>query len=166
MMEKPFYAEGLRFSCTRCSACCCHDPGYVFLSERDVATLVRALGMRYNDFVETYCRWISLPWTREQLSLKEKSNYDCIFWKQGCSVYEQRPQQCRSFPFWQSVVISAEAWERAAASCPGMGKGALHTSMEIASWLEKEDAEIVICKRSAEKSNVAASLKTPQTGEL
>jgi Fe-S-cluster containining protein len=122
--------------------------------------------MRYSDFVETYCRWISLPWAREQLSLKEKSNYDCIFWKQGCSVYEQRPQQCRSFPFWQSVVISAEAWETAAASCPGMGKGALHTSAEIASWLEEEDAETVIGKRSAENQTRRLYKAPPQAGEL
>jgi Fe-S-cluster containining protein len=126
--------------------------------------------MSYNNFVETYCRWILLSWGLEQLALKEKSNYDCIFWKQGCSVYEQRPQQCRAFPFWQSVVISAEAWETAAASCPGMGKGVLHSSEEIASWLAREDAETVICKHSAEKSSVATSFltktKTRQAGEL
>jgi hypothetical protein len=51
-----------------------------------------------------------------------------------------------------------------------MDKGALHSSEEIASWLAKEDAETVICKRSAEKLNVAAPFltktKTPQAGEL
>jgi Fe-S-cluster containining protein len=166
MMKEVFYADGLCFSCTRCSDCCRHDPGYVFLSEQDTAALVGALGMSYNDFVETYCRWVASAWGFERLALKELANYDCVFWKQGCLVYEQRPRQCRAFPFWQAVVVSAKAWKTVAAYCPGMNKGALHSSEEIASWLAQEDAETVVCRHSAEKSSVAALLKTPQAGEL
>ena len=35
-MSEPFYAEGLRFSCERCSACCRGEPGYVFLTKEDL----------------------------------------------------------------------------------------------------------------------------------
>ena len=74
------------------------------------------------------------PETR--LSLKEKPNLDCILWESGgCSVYEARPLQCRSFPFWSSCVASSEEWEYHARQCPGMGKGPLHSREEIDRWL-------------------------------
>ena len=39
MGARVFYSDGLRFECTRCSRCCRHTPGYVFLSENDVERL-------------------------------------------------------------------------------------------------------------------------------
>jgi len=71
-----------------------------------------------------------------RLSLKEKPNLDCILWENGgCSVYDARPLQCRSFPFWSSCVSSAEEWEFHAAQCPGIGTGPLHDRREIERWL-------------------------------
>jgi Fe-S-cluster containining protein len=136
MPELPFYAEGLRFSCTRCSSCCRHESGFVFLSEADVYGMAARLGVDYQGFLETYCRWVPWEGGADRLSLKEKSNYDCIFWRQGCLVYEERPIQCKTFPFWRSNVLSAEAWEAASRWCPGMGKGELHTGAFIESCLE------------------------------
>ena len=34
MRADPFYAEGLRFACTRCSICCRGEPGYAFFLKR------------------------------------------------------------------------------------------------------------------------------------
>jgi Fe-S-cluster containining protein len=148
LQQTLFYAEGLRFSCARCSTCCRYESGFVFLSERDAVGLAESLRMAYASFVETYCRWVPGKWGTEQLALKEKANYDCVFWKDGCSVYEARPLQCRSFPFWHSVIISPKAWAEAAKSCPGMGKGALHSIEEIMAHLQQEDAENVVTRQS------------------
>jgi Fe-S-cluster containining protein len=149
MPERPFYAQGLRFSCTRCSASCRYEPGFVFLSEKDAGVLAIHLKMRYTNFVETYCRWIPAPMAgevsgggREWLSLKERSNKDCIFWNNGCSVYEARPLQCRTFPFWKSILASSVAWE--GLDCPGIGKGTLHTMQYIESCLAQQAAEPII----------------------
>jgi Fe-S-cluster containining protein len=143
--SKPFYSEGLRFSCTRCSECCRIDPGFVFLRKKDTEILVSALKMKYNDFVTAYCRWV--PWLGgiERLSLKEKANYDCIFWEKGCSVYEARPLQCRTFPFWPSMLDSANSWD--VMTCPGMGKGTLHTLEEIELSLARQRAEPIIQRK-------------------
>ncbi|GHT95055.1 zinc/iron-chelating domain-containing protein [Spirochaetia bacterium] len=138
MPEAPFYAQGLRFSCRRCSGCCRHESGYVFLSEKDLGLLAAKLSMKTNEFMAAYCRWVYSGPGGEVLSLKEKSNYDCIFWKEGCSVYDARPLQCRTFPFWQSNVASSESWNRAAAFCPGMGTGTVHTGGQIESCLAGE----------------------------
>ncbi|MDR3343698.1 MAG: YkgJ family cysteine cluster protein [Treponema sp.] len=142
----PFYIEGLCFSCTRCSTCCRYERGFVFLTEKDTTLLAAALQVSYTDFVDTYCRWVSMEPGREQLSLKEKPNYDCVFWENGCSLYEKRPLQCRTFPFWESLLASFDAWKRAAGSCPGMGRGMLHGKDEIEAYIIRQRTEPVISR--------------------
>ena len=72
------------------------------------------------------------------VSLKEKDNYDCIFLtKNGCSIYEGRPSQCRTYPFWESIVESRANWESEGKSCPGIGKGRKISRKEIEKELEK-----------------------------
>ncbi|MDR2501102.1 MAG: YkgJ family cysteine cluster protein [Treponema sp.] len=146
MKERPFYAEGLAFSCERCSACCRHEPGYVFLSKNDVDSLLIALAMRYTEFVETYCRWIPVDGGRARLALKEKSNFDCVFWQGGCSVYGARPLQCRTFPFWPAVIQSQETWNQAARTCPGIGKGERRGLDFIASCADQMNKARIIAK--------------------
>ena len=137
MSRDVFYGSGLRFECTRCSECCRHTSGYVFLSETDLETLVRVTGSERPEFLRTFCSQVPFGVAR-RISLKEKPNLDCIFWENGgCSIYEARPLQCRSFPFWSACVSSSEEWELHARLCPGMGKGALHPRSEIEHWLKQ-----------------------------
>ena len=42
-----------------------------------------------------------------------------------CTVYDTRPRQCRTWPFWNSNLRSREAWDEAAEACPGCNKGDL-----------------------------------------
>jgi Fe-S-cluster containining protein len=135
-MSEPFYADGLRFSCTRCSRCCRLAPGFVFLTREDLSRLVQATGLPAREFVDRYCRQVGLN-SFQRLSLKEKHNYDCIFWEeQGCTVYEHRPYQCRSYPFWRANLETRDTWEALKASCPGVGQGRLHSRREIEAWLK------------------------------
>jgi Fe-S-cluster containining protein len=152
MSEQPFYAQGLRFSCARCSCCCRHESGYVYLSENDLSRLAKEMGKEYNDFIETWCRWVPLDQRWERLSLKEKPGFDCIFWSDkdgntGCSVYNARPLQCRAFPFWDSTVCSPSAWETAGTGCPGINNGDLHTREKIESFLRLLEEELIIGRR-------------------
>ncbi|MDR2922950.1 MAG: YkgJ family cysteine cluster protein [Treponema sp.] len=145
MNDRPFYADGLRFSCTRCSSCCRHESGFVYLSESDLSRLANEFRMDYTDFVKTWCRWVPFTEGRERLSLKEKSNFDCIFWNSaGCTVYHARPLQCRTFPFWDNILCSPQAWEAAGKSCPGMNNGELHGREKIESFISQMEEEIVI----------------------
>ncbi|MDR0315898.1 MAG: YkgJ family cysteine cluster protein [Treponema sp.] len=139
-MEQLFYDSGLRFSCVRCSACCRYDSGFVFLSQQDIFRLADECNMDYNQFEQAFCRWVPAG-EGERLSLKEKSNYDCIFWKDGCTVYRARPLQCRTFPFWESILCSAQAWEAAGSGCPGINAGALHSCDEVEEYVRKREAE-------------------------
>ncbi|MDR3335401.1 MAG: YkgJ family cysteine cluster protein [Treponema sp.] len=145
-MSKQLFTEGLCFSCTRCSTCCRYESGFVFLTKKDANLLAATVQVDYTDFVDTYCRWVPMGQGREQLSLREKPNYDCIFWENGCSVYEGRPLQCRTFPFWEVLLAVPGAWQAAAASCPGMGTGMLHTQDEIEAAIIRQRTEPVIAR--------------------
>jgi len=153
--KSPFYGQGLNFSCKRCSACCRFESGFVFLSWKDVSLLGTALQMKCDEFMKTYCRWILSENGDYQLSLKEKPNYDCIFWTRealeeyadgGCSVYKTRPLQCRAFPFWSSVVSDEKAWKMNSRECPGIGNGTFHSGESIEKWLAQRQNEPIMTK--------------------
>lgn len=118
-----WYKDGLSFACTNCSYCCSVEPGYVFLSAREVQEMADYLSLKFDEFIEIYCRKVDMG-THYMISLKEKENYDCIFLsKEGCKVYPARPMQCSTYPFWPSVMESKETWDEEAKSCPGINKG-------------------------------------------
>jgi len=100
--------------------------------------------MDKDSFIQTYCRWVSGIDNGENLSLKEKSNKDCIFWDSQCTVYNARPLQCITFPFWESVVSSSVNWRIAASGCPGINSGIMHTAKEIEGFLESRNEQPVI----------------------
>lgn len=99
-------------------------------------------------FIDTYCRWV-IDWQgKEVLSLKEKSNKDCIFWDSGCMIYSARPLQCVTFPFWENVISSAYNWKTAASGCPGINTGELHSGTEIGQYLELRTSEPIVYRGS------------------
>ncbi len=129
MREEPWYADGLRFECTRCGHCCTGSPGTVRIDETEAAALAAHLGLDLADFSERYSRLLDDGAT----SLTEKPNHECVFWSrtQGCTVYAVRPKQCRSWPFWRANLASPAHWATAAQGCPGMGQGPLHDADSI-----------------------------------
>lgn len=135
--EGPRETAGLRFACTRCSACCRFDSGYVWLSRSDLDTLCAGLRLPETEVIKRYCRIVDLGIVK-RLSLAEQANLDCVFWQNGaCSVYRNRPLQCRSFPFWSSYTEDAAGWRSVAEICPGVGVGRLHSRAETDAWLTK-----------------------------
>jgi len=118
--DEPWYADGLAFECTRCGKCCTGDPGYVWVTEDELAAIAAFLGQPLREVRELYSRK-----ARGRITLRERSNGDCTFWdtKKGCTIYSVRPPQCRTWPFWDSNVATPEDWEHTCEVCPGAGKG-------------------------------------------
>lgn len=125
----PWYRDGLRFECTRCGHCCSGFPGTVTVNDGEVAALAARVELDVAAFRRRYTRILS----DGSESLREKPNYDCVFWSRehGCLVYEDRPTQCRTWPFWRSNVASRADWGVEARHCPGMNQGRLYTIEEI-----------------------------------
>jgi|SaaInlStandDraft_1057018.scaffolds.fasta_scaffold05290_7 uncharacterized protein len=129
-MNAPFYEKGLEFSCRKdCSKCCGGSPGYVFLDEDEILRLQNCLGVDQEFFLDNYTKAVG-----DRISLRdvEEDNWNCILLKDGkCSVYENRPLQCRTFPFWPQNIITKAEWEETKTECPGIGEGRHYTKEEI-----------------------------------
>ena len=129
--KSQFYAQGLRFSCKRCSACCRFDAGYVFLSMKDTSSLCAALNMQHVEFLDTYCRWVPGENGKNQLSLREKQNYDCVFlefqsWWRLFGLWNKTPP-VPDFSFLAIGYEKQNNWKMAALNCPGMDQGTFHS---------------------------------------
>jgi Fe-S-cluster containining protein len=124
--SEPWYREGLRFSCRQCGACCTGDPGYVFLRRGEAAAIAASLAMKEKEFRRVFTRKAG-----GRTSLKEESDGRCVFYDEGCRVYDVRPVQCRTFPFWYWNLAKRENWETVAGECPGMNRGCRYSREEI-----------------------------------
>jgi Fe-S-cluster containining protein len=80
--------------------------------------MARGLGMEREAFVRRYCRLldgkIALREVRRFDPASHRIEHDCIFLQNGksCAVYDTRPVQCRTFPFWPEALASPEAWQQ------------------------------------------------------
>ncbi len=120
-MSSPWYADGLRFQCTQCGNCCSGPgTGFVWVDDQDIEQMAAAMDM--SDAVESFRRrFIRQVGTRE--SLVEYSDGDCIFLdpqKRNCMVYEARPIQCRTWPFWDSNLESQDTWRKQLKTVPAV----------------------------------------------
>ena len=135
--------EKRKFSCQRCSKCCRIEPGMVMLTEEDADKAATLLNISREEFIKKYCREIYRD-SKVYVGLKEKKNYDCIFWeKEGCSIYEARPLQCRAFPFWPFLVEDDAEWILEKKRCPGLdvAEDALSLSDKLAYYQQEKHAK-------------------------
>jgi Fe-S-cluster containining protein len=143
-MGETLFAEGLSFSCCRCSSCCRGAPGFVFLTASDLARLLTLYSLDFPSFFRGYCVIVDTG-IGNALSLAEKrsegGSYDCILWENGCSVYENRPIQCSTYPFWPTILESKESWLAERGSCLGIGMGETRDRDYIESMLSARRAE-------------------------
>lgn len=82
--------------------------------------MAKVLGLTTSAFTRKHC-----DQSHGAFHLKEDPKRpECMFLKNNrCSVYEGRPTQCRTWPFWPEV-MNAKAWKKEVGQfCPGVGKG-------------------------------------------
>ena len=119
----PWYADGLRFSCTGCGHCC-RIEGHVWIDLEEIRAIARHLDLGLQTFARQYR-------VGRRFSLLDKPNGDCIFWEDGCSIYDSRPRQCRTFPFWNQNLENETAWNETGRECEGIGESRLYQLPEI-----------------------------------
>lgn len=129
MSQQAWYIDGLRFECTGCGACCTGAPGYVWVNQAEMIGLADAMNVSLKQFQRRYTRRVGIRY-----SLTERPGGDCVFFdpeRRVCRVYDIRPRQCRTWPFWGSNIRTANAWQEMARECPGADRGRLFTPEEI-----------------------------------
>jgi Fe-S-cluster containining protein len=115
--DEPWYREGLRFQCTECGKCCTGAPGAVWVKEEDKKNLCQLLEVDALTLEKQYLRRLDGRWALQELLPK----YDCVFLEgKRCRIYQARPLQCRTFPFWPGAVASKQSWQHAATYCEGI----------------------------------------------
>jgi Fe-S-cluster containining protein len=114
----PWYEDGLNFSCTGCGKCCKVN-GDVWLAPEEVSKIMEHLDYTSrSQFRTDFIKAEILQDDDEDKSwmcLKRKEGA-CIFLgdDKKCKIYEHRPVQCQTYPFWPSLLSDPAAWEEEA----------------------------------------------------
>lgn len=150
MKKNSFYKDGLKFECQGSGKCCTShgEYGFVFLTLQDRQRMAKHLDLPTRQFTKDYCQK-----TKGYFHLREDlGNPDCLFLKKKrCSIYQARPTQCRTWPFWPEV-LNAKTWSKDVASfCPGVGKGKLHSETEISKAAKEQQKSENSLHREAKK---------------
>lgn len=99
--------------CDECGGkCCTGESGYIWIDENEIKKLSEYLGYKPELIKEIFLEKFD-----NRYSIKEKpyqNGWACIFFDEknkNCSIYEYRPKQCRSFPFWEHFKTNYEELE-------------------------------------------------------
>jgi Fe-S-cluster containining protein len=132
-----WWSKGIRFQCQGSGKCCTShgEFGFVFLTLEDRRRMAKYFKITTTAFTKKYCEKYRGAWHL----IEDRKNPDCMFLKnKGCTIYEARPTQCRTWPFWPEV-MNSKAWAKdVVAFCPGVGKGKLISSEEINKNLKQQ----------------------------
>jgi len=105
---KHFYKDGIRFKCQGEGKCCVTRGryGYVYLSFSDRRRLAAHFRMSTTAFTAAFTKKV------DGLYELRYTGRDCPFLRDyRCAVYEARPWQCRTWPFWPENMNSV-VWEK------------------------------------------------------
>jgi Fe-S-cluster containining protein len=125
------YQNGFDFgfdpgACSNCFGNCCRgESGKIRVNHNEILDISGFLQINVIDFIREYLVPIDGGYSiRERFTGDE---FECLFFdsrKNSCSIYAQRPLQCRRFPFWDVFRTDTEALVK---ECPGVlvGEGLL-----------------------------------------
>jgi len=111
----------LRFECTGCGDCCTGGADYVVEVTREEQRQIQShLDISWKWFRRRYVRRLD----DGSESLQDSGNA-CIFLDadRRCRIYDVRPTQCRTYPFWPGLLSSERTWNAEARRCEGIGRG-------------------------------------------
>lgn len=154
----------IKFKCQRCGSCCHHKrplefddlvsmerlqefvekSNLIYLTENDIENISQRTGRQPAEFVDTLFEYdgnfvlvkddgrkviLDLP------VMKSKEDTTCVFYDEGCTVYQERPRACRLFPFRVEEETMPEGDILLSISynptCPGIGKGKIIDKKEL-----------------------------------
>ena len=136
MENSAFWENGIRFECQGSGKCCVShgDYGHVYLTLKDRQKMADQLKMKTSAFTKQYCDKKYGVW-----KLKDIDGGACIFLEgRRCGIYQARPTQCRTWPFWPEV-LDAKTWSTEVKGfCAGVDKGKVWTKEEIEEQLKQQ----------------------------
>ncbi|WP_148624912.1 YkgJ family cysteine cluster protein [Aliarcobacter cryaerophilus] len=91
-------------ACESCAGnCCIGESGYIWINIVEIEALSKYLGLTLDSFREKYLFKVGYKYSIKEVELSNNSFACCFFdlEKRKCSIYDYRPTQCRTFPFWE-----------------------------------------------------------------
>ena len=90
--------------CESCEGnCCIGESGYIWIKKEEQKKLATFLDISKTNLIENYLIKVDYKYSIKEKQIGE-NNFACIFFdleQKRCSVYDARPSQCRTFPFWE-----------------------------------------------------------------
>ena len=123
-MEQLMRCDGYPYAfdpkaCQNCSGrCCVGESGYIRVSPEEISTIALKLSMSKEEFINKYLLKIRYRFTIKEIAYE--GGYGCVFFdmeKKMCRIYDVRPSQCRTFPFWEYF---KENIDEVVTECPGI----------------------------------------------
>jgi len=116
--------EGFAFAfdesaCATCNGhCCIGESGYIWVSPDEIVAIAAKLEIEVELFKREYLEKVGYKYSIKEV--KKGESYECLFFDSGisgCSIYDVRPTQCRTFPFWDYFLKNPK---EAGKECPGI----------------------------------------------
>ncbi|QOG13319.1 YkgJ family cysteine cluster protein [Arcobacter sp. FWKO B] len=100
--------DGFDFSfdenkCNECDGnCCIGESGYIWINMQEIEKFAKAFEISVDEFREKYLIKVGYKFSIKEVEYSS-GKFACVFFdfqNKNCSVYDLRPTQCRTFPFW------------------------------------------------------------------
>ncbi len=90
------------FACKECEGkCCVGESGYIWVTSEEIKKISEFLKLNENEFRQNYLNKVKYKFSIKEVLIG--GSYECIFFddkEKKCQIYEVRPKQCKTFPFW------------------------------------------------------------------
>jgi Fe-S-cluster containining protein len=116
--------DGFKFAfdplaCNSCEGrCCVGESGYIWITPKEMEAVAILLELEFDEFTSRYVKKVGYRYSLVEKRVND--SYECIFFDsklKRCSIYEARPKQCRTFPFWDSF---KDDIDEVVKECPGI----------------------------------------------
>jgi Fe-S-cluster containining protein len=120
IMKKESYPYAFDTSaCASCEGkCCTGESGYIFVTRNEIENISKLLNLSVNDFGVKYLYKKDYKYSIKEVLVED--SYECVFYDKatnGCQIYEARPSQCATFPFWEYYKTRVDELKE---ECPGI----------------------------------------------
>ncbi|MDD2652174.1 MAG: YkgJ family cysteine cluster protein [Sulfurimonas sp.] len=106
-------------ACETCQArCCTGESGYIHVNHQEIEAIASFAGLDNDVFMQRFLFKNGYKYSIKEHKVAE--SYECAFYDRasnGCMIYEVRPMQCRTFPFWDYFKTRVDELKL---ECPGV----------------------------------------------
>ena len=120
IMRKESYPYAFDSSaCATCEGrCCTGESGYIYVTKDEIKDIAEVLKIDINELRVKYLFKKGYKYSIKEF--KYNDSYECVFYDResnGCQIYNARPSQCKTFPFWDYYKTRVNELKQ---ECPGI----------------------------------------------